>query len=72
MIGPLVSCRDDKNHVVFHEGLDVDVLALFRAFDQCKLYRARKQSLQHLVSVAATCCDPNFRLSFEKAGCKVG
>ena len=34
LIGPLVRCWDDADHVVFHEGLDPDVAAHGRTLDK--------------------------------------
>lgn len=45
--------RDHQDHVVFHEGLDVQILALLWAFDECKMDLASQQSLKHLIGISA-------------------
>jgi hypothetical protein len=47
-------CGYYQDEVIFHEGLNMDVPPLLRAFDQGYLDIACNEGLQHLVGVSAS------------------
>jgi len=52
-VGPVVAHGDDADHVVFHEGLDVDILAQGWAFNEGNLCPVVGEGFQDSLGVAA-------------------
>jgi len=71
-IGPLVADGDDADHVVFHEGFDVDVLAESGAFDEGDLSAAVGESFEDGLGVAAVDGDFDLGVFGEEAGDEPG
>jgi len=59
-VGPLVTDGNDADHVVFHEGFDVDVLAERGAFDEGDLGAAVGEGFEDGLGVAAVDGDVYF------------
>lgn len=67
-VSPVVTCGDDADHVIFHEGFDVDVLAKGRAFDEGDVGAVVGEGFENGLGVAAE--DGDFYLGiFGEEGC---
>ena len=63
---------DDEHHVIFHERLDLEVVAEGWALDKGELNAAGGECLEHLVGVAADRGDSHFWMTFAKGGDEAG
>lgn len=67
-VGPFVAGRNNADHVVFHEGLDLDVTAHRRSLDERELDAVFDKSLKHGLGVASSDGDFDSRMIFQEAG----
>ena len=67
-VGPVVANGDDADHVVFHEGFDVDVLAESGTFDEGDLGAVVGESFEDGLGVAAEDGDFYFWVFGEEGG----
>ena len=72
LAGPLVAGRNDEDHAVLHEGLEVYVVALRGAFEQGELDVVGDEGAEHLIGVAASAVMRTCGFRWRKPAMKVG
>ncbi len=61
-------CRDDKDEKIFHERLQMDVLAEGRPLNQCELCSLLSERVKDVIRVSAHHGNRNTRILAQKPG----
>ncbi len=69
---PVVAGRDDEDHVVFHEGLGLDVGSEGGTFDEGEVNALIGEGKENLFGVAAGALDGEAGMQLEEAGQQIG